>query len=378
MENVVVGGVGIHPFGRFEAGYRDTGAIAAQGALDDAGIELADIGLVLVANVGAEMAKGHGIVERLGRPGIPIINVEAACASSASALLLGAKLIESGSEKAVLCAGVEKAARGFIPAAGFEDWQTENGLGISPLYFALQAQALLNATDATIDDLADVSVKNHRHAVHNPNAMYRREVSREEVLSSKPVCSPLTLLMLCAPNEGAAAAVLLSADEARRRCLRQPVRLRSVQVVSRSANDWFVPGASFQTSSVTSLTRRAAANAFNDCGIAPNDVNVVECQDTDVASELLAYSELGLCAAGEEAALLRSGATTIGGRIPVNPSGGLLSKGEPLGASGLGQLHELTQQIRGRCGQRQVLGARVGMSHVMGAGHNAGVVLVSV
>ncbi|GAA2403806.1 thiolase family protein [Actinomadura vinacea] len=375
MRNVVVAGVGIHPFGRFEYGYREMGAYAAQEALADAGVPIEDVEMVLVANVGAEMAKGHNLVNRLRYLSKPVINVEAACASSGSALALASSLIESGSHGVVLCVGVEKAARGFIPESGFERWQIETGLGVNPLYFAVQAQELLRDTDATVEDLADVSVKNHRHAVHNPNAMYRKEVSREEVLASRDVCPPLRLLMLCAPNEGAAATVLMSADEARRRGVGDPVRLAAVGLVSRGPDDWFVPAPSFQAER-TNLTARAMALAAEQGGIGATDVDLVECQDTDAASELLAYRELGLCEHGEEARLLRSGDTALGGRIPVNVSGGLLSKGEPLGASGLGQLHELVTQVRGRAGARQVEGARTGLGHVMGAGHNACVVVV--
>src|SRR5487761_488690 len=213
MDQVRVAGVGLHPFGRFEEGYRAMGAHAAAEALQDAGIEPSDVELALVANVGAEMAKGQNVLDLVRRTGRPVINVESACGSSGSALHLGAKLIESGVHDVVLCVGVEKAPRGFIAASGYEPWQIETGLGVNPLYFALAAQELLEETDATVGDLADVSVKNHRHAVDNPNAMYRKEVTREEVLGSRMVCPPLTLLMLCAPNEGAAAAVLMSARE---------------------------------------------------------------------------------------------------------------------------------------------------------------------
>lgn len=376
MERVVVAGIGIHPFGRFPEGYRQLGGVAAQAALDDAGIQPADVDLVFVGNVMAEMAKGHNVMDAIGRTGVPIINVEAACASSGSALYLGARMIESGAASVVLCLGVEKAPRGFIAASGYDEWQITGGLGVNPVYFALQAEELL-ATGATVEDLADVSVKNHRHAVDNPNAMYRKEVTREEVLGSRPVCPPLTLLMLCAPNEGAAAAVLMSDEEAARRGVADPVRIRAVSLVSRGPDDWFVPAVSFPTDTRTSLTARAAADAFEQAGLGPDDVDVVECQDTDAASELLAYRDLGLCKAGDEAGLLRSGDTALGGRIPVNPSGGLLSKGEPLGASGLGQLHELVQQVRGRCGSRQVQGAQVALGHVMGAGHNSSVVVVT-
>src|SRR5207253_2428889 len=147
MKNVVIAGVGIHPFGRFDSSYRDIGAVAVRGALADAGLTLADMDLVLVANVGAEMAKGQNTLELVGRPGGPIVNVEAACASSAGTLYLGANMIESGAAKAVLCVGVEKAPRGFIAGAGFEQWQIESGLGVNPVYFALMAQELLETTD---------------------------------------------------------------------------------------------------------------------------------------------------------------------------------------------------------------------------------------
>jgi acetyl-CoA acetyltransferase len=377
MHDVVIAGVGIHPFGRFGVGYRRLGAIAARQALVDAGLTVDDLDMVLVANVSADMAKGHNVIEQLGRPGVPILNVEAACASSAGTLLLASRLLESGGAEIVLCLGVEEAPRGFIANAGFEPWQIASGLGVNPVYFALAAQELMGSSDATIEDLADVSVKNHAHAVHNANAMYQKSCTREQVLESPVVCPPLHLLMLCSPNEGAAAAVLMRRDEAERRHLRDLVDLKAVSVVSRTSDDWFVPGVSFQSAKRTSLTKRAARQAYEEAGAGPDDLDVVECQDTDAASELIAYRDLGLCLPGDEAKLLRSNDTALGGALPVNPSGGLLAKGEPLGASGLGQLHELVGQLRGRCGARQVEGARCGAGHVMGAGHNASVVVVA-
>ena len=377
MKDIAVAGVGIHPFGRFERGYRELGAHAATEALADAGINYSDVDITLVGNVGAEMAKGQNVMDGVGRTGRPIINVESACASSGSALYLGASLIEGGAASIVLCLGLEKAPRGFVAASGFQEWQIKTGLGVNPLYFALAAQELIETTDTTLDDLADVSVKNHAHAIDNPNAMYRKAVTREEVLASRMVCPPLTLLMLCAPNEGAAGVVLMSKAEAARRGINGAPRLRSVSLVSRGPRDWFVPSASFPAENRPSLTARAAEEAYSAAGIEPSDIDVVECQDTDAASELLAYRDLGLCEPGGEAHLLRSGATRLGGRIPVNPSGGLLSKGEPLGASGLGQVHELVQQLRGRSRTRQVEGAQVAVGHVMGAGHVASVVVLT-
>lgn len=377
MDNVIIAGVGIHPFGRFDVGYREIGAVAARGALVDAGLGVDDLDMVLVANVGAEMAKGHNVMELVGRPGVPLFNIEAACASSAGTLAMAAGLIEAGAADAILCLGVEKAPRGFIADSGFERWQIESGLGVNPLYFAITAQELMEETEATPEDLAEVSVKNHGHAVDNPNAMFRKPVTVDQVLASRMVCPPLTLLMLCAPNEGAAAAVLVSQDFARRRGIDSDVRLRAVSAVSRGPDDWFVPAPARQATGVTSITARAAHAAYEAAGFGPDDLDLVECQDTDAGSELLAYRDLGLCAPGEETKLLRSGHTTLGGVLPVNPSGGLLSKGEPLGASGLGQVHEVVEQLRGRSGSRQVEGARVGLTHVMGAGHNASVVVIS-
>lgn len=376
MENVVIAGVGIHPFGRFLVGYRSMGATAVEECLTDAGVQPEDIDITYVANVAAEMAKGHNVMDRVFRSGRPVINVEAACASSGSALFMAARMIESGAVRIALCVGVEKAARGFIPASGYDTWQIEAGLGVNPIYFALQAQELLLEWGVEVEDLAAVSVKNHKHAVHNPNAMYRSEVTLEQVLESRVVCPPLTLLMLCAPNEGAAAALIMHADEARRRGINSAVRLRGIGLVSRGPDDWFVPAASYPPAR-TSLTARAASLAYQEAGIGPEDIDVIECQDTDAASEIIAYRDLCLCLPGEEAALLRSGATALGGSLPVNVSGGLLSKGEPLGASGLGQVHELVQQLRGRCGVRQVPAARVGLGHVMGAGHNSCVLVLS-
>jgi acetyl-CoA acetyltransferase len=375
--SVVIAGVGLHPFGRFPLGVEELARSAAAEALTDSGVTYADVDLTIVANVGEGMAKGQRIAGRLGATGRPVLSVESACASGAAALLAGRDAIESGRAGVVLCLGVEKAPRGFIAGAGFEPWQEASGVGVTPIYFALQAQELLAATGGTAQDLAAVSVKNHGNGALNPNAMYRSPVTAEQVLQSKMVCPPLNLLMLCAPNEGAAAVVLMSAEQARRRGVRSPVALRAVTLATRSPGDWFIPAPSRLSQVRSSPTRTAATAAYREAGLGPNDLDLVECQDTDTASELIAYADLGLCAQGDEVKLLRSGDTQIGGRIPVNPSGGLLSKGEPLGASGLGQVHELVTHLRGQAGPRQVSGARVGLAHVMGAGHVSAVTILA-
>ena len=220
-------------------------------------------------------------------------------------------------------------------------------------------------------------VKNRRHGAANPDAMYQKETSVEEVLASRVVCEPLHLFMMCSPNEGAAALVLRRAD-----LVSGGSGVNLAAAVLRS----HIPGSVLSESTPLSgladdtappPTTLAATAAYEEAGLGPDDLHVVECQDTDAARELGSCEELGLCPLGGSAALLDSGATELGGRLPVNPSGGLLSKGEPLGASALGQVVELVRQLRGECGPRQVEGARVALSHTVGRGANAGVVILT-
>jgi acetyl-CoA acetyltransferase len=368
VTSVLVAGVGCHLFGRFGSTYEELAESAATEALQDAGVAFSDVDLTVVASVGGGVGKAQRVAARLGATGRPVYGVESACASSALAMSIARDAILAGTAQVVLCIGVEKTPRGFVKDAGFQQWQTESGLGVPPVYFALQAQELMLKSDVTLADLAAVSVKNHANGVHNPRAMYRAEMTSKQVLDSPAVCSPLTLFMLCTPNEGAAAAVLMSPDASRRYGSNADVRLAALSVATRTPEDWFVPAPSRLSGSHGSVTRTAAGDAFAESGLRIDDIDLIECQDTDSASELLAYSDLGLCGPGEEGALLRSGDTARDGRIPVNVSGGLLAKGEPLGASGLGQIHELVLQLRGQAGERQVTGARVGLAHMVGAG----------
>jgi acetyl-CoA acetyltransferase len=221
--------------------------------------------------------------------------------------------------------------------------------------------------------LALVAEKNHAHSVHNDRAMYRKEISVDEILASRQVVDPLRLLMLCAPNEGAAAAVLTS-REARSGEVRLVGQGLKTALRSQAIGE-HMPIDSPVGSDEDGVTRRAAAEAYERAGLGPQDLDVVELQDTDSGTEIISTEELGLCAPGGGGPLVESGATRLGGRIPVNPSGGLLSKGEPVGASGLGQVFEIVNQLRGRCGPRQVTDARVGLTHTLGAGGNCSVLI---
>jgi len=376
---VEIAGVGLHPFGRFDGvSVTEMGVVAVQGALREAGIGRGDFQAAFCGTAYAGVAAGHKVLGALGMTGMPIVDVEAGCASGGAALMLAAGAIRAGQYDTVLVFGMEKMPKGIIRSSFFEPWREEAGLAATPAYFALRAQRLMRESGVTKDHLAQVVVKNRRHGVHNPDAMFRGEVTAEQVLASRVVCEPLHLWMLCSPNEGAAAVVL-------RRAAATGEGGNGVHLAAAVLRS-HLPGAVLSESTplsgltdddLPSPTTLAAQAAFEEAGVGPADLDVVECQDTDAARELLSYEELGLCPAGDAAKLLDEGATRLGGRLPVNPSGGLLSKGEPLGASALGQVVELTRQLRGEAGPRQVEGAHVALGHTVGRGANASVVVLS-
>ena len=371
---VDVAGVGIHPFGRFEdRTITDMGVVAVRAALAEAGVAKGGFQAAFCATAYGGVASGHKVLSRIGITGMPIVDVEAGCASGGAALMLGAGAIRSGAYDTVLVFGVEKMPKGMIRSSFFEPWQEETGLGATPAYFALRAQRLMQDSGVTKDHLAGVVVKNRRHGVHNADAMFRSEVDAQAVLGSRVVCEPLHLWMLCTPNEGAAAVVLTRRGSGR-------VRLSAAVLRSHlpgSVLNESTPMSGLADESVPAPSTLAATAAYEEAGIGPEDLDVVECQDTDAARELLSYEELGLCAPGGAAALAGDGATALGGRLPVNPSGGLLSKGEPLGASALGQVVTLVHQLRGDAGHNQVEGARVALAHTVGRGANASVVVLT-
>lgn len=367
MNTVQISGVGIHPFGRFEGkSNTDMGVHAVRAALAEAGDPPFQAAFCGTAYGG--VASGHKVLGAIARTGVPIVDVEAGCASGGAALQLAAGAIRAGQYDCVLVFGVEKMPKGIIRSSFFEPWREQGGLAATPAYFALRAQRVLREAGLTKDDLARVVVKNRRNGVHNPNAMFRKEVTAEEVLASRVVCEPLHLWMLCSPNEGAAAVVL------RRATGRGGVTLASARLRSHlpgSVLGEATPLSGIDDRDITPPSTLAADDAYEEAGLGPDDVDVVECQDTDAARELLAYQELRLCEPGEQAKVLAERARS------VNPSGGLLSKGEPLGASGLGQVIELVHHLRGEAGVRQVEGARVGLAHTVGRGANACCVILT-
>jgi acetyl-CoA acetyltransferase len=372
VSDVRISGVGLHPFGRFDGVTgTDMGVVAVRAALAEAGVGVHQVEAAFCGTAYGGVAAGHRVLGGLAGTGIPIIDVEAGCASGGAALQLGAASIASGQYQRVLVFGIEKMPKGIIRSSFFAPWQEAAGLSPAPAYFALRAQRLLMDTGLTTRHLAQVVVKNRRHGVANPDAMFQKAVTVDEVLAARMICEPLTLFMLCSPNEGAAAVVLERTGDGIRLA---GISLRSHLPGSVLGED--SPLCGIDDTTISPPTALAAGDAYAQAGLGPDDVDLVECQDTDAGRELLAWAELGLCEPGDQARIIEDESALVGGKRPVNPSGGLLSKGEPLGASALGQVVEIVRQLRGTAGARQVEGARVGLTHVIGRGANACVTLL--
>ena len=373
MRDVYIIGIGLHPFGRFgEKDVIEIGREAVVAALADAGIEWKKVEAAYCGTVFAGPMAGNKVLARVGLTGIPIMNMENACASGGSALRAAYQAIAGGFCDTALAFGFEKMPRGFI-AGNPNDWFATLGLAVNPQYFALKARWHMANFGTTEDHLVKVSVKNHRNGALNPFAMYRKEMNYDEIANSQMVNDPLRLLMLCAPNEGGAA-VVLATKEIAKRFTTEPVKLAAVVLDSPLYGTVEVPHISVSARvEAPTVTMTASREAYEAAGIGPEDLDLVELQDTDSASEIIYMEELGLCERGEATRLLDRGATEITGRIPVNVSGGLLSKGEPLGASALAQVVEMTWQLRGEAGPRQVSDARAGLTHVYGAYGNCAV-----
>jgi len=385
MSGVEITGIGIHPFGRFgDKTVTEMGVEAVRAALDEAGVPGARAGgrtdgfdAAFCGTAYSGVAAGHKVLTSMGMTGIPIVDVEAGCASGGAAMMLAAGAIRAGQYETVLVFGMEKMPKGIIRSSFFEPWREEAGLAATPSYFALRAQRLMRESGVTKEQLARVVVKNRGNGVLNPDAMFQAAVTDEQVLASRLVCEPLHLWMLCSPNEGAAAVVLQRADGAGRGGVKVAgVALRSHLPGSVLGEATPMSGL-VDDDAITPPSALAALAAYEEAGLGPADIDVAEVQDTDAAREMLSYEELGLVPKGESGQAVEEGRTEMTGVLPVNPSGGLLSKGEPLGASALGQVVELTRQLRGTAGARQVDGARVALAHTVGRGANACVMLLT-
>lgn len=363
MRGVSVIGVGMIPFGKYpDRSLADIGWPAVKGAISDAGIKPANIQAAFCGTALGGMMAGQRILGRLGITGIPVANIENACSSSSTALRQGVVAIRSGEYDVVLVIGVEKLTKfggGTLPLEE-EDWEVSQGM-VMPALYAMRANRYMHDFGLKPEQLAKVAVKNRAHGAKNPDAQMRKPVTVDEVLQSRPIADPFTLLQCCPTGDGAAAIVLCASSITSR------FRTDGIQVLASDLTSGkFVPG--FRDMTTPEITTRGAHEAYEEAGLGPKDINVAEVHDAFTIAELLYYEAFGFCARGEAGALLESGATSIGGRVPFNPSGGLLAKGHPIGATGAAQVVEIVRQLRGEAGDRQVKDAKVGLSHATGGG----------
>jgi len=403
MRDVYIAGVGMTAFGKFmDSSVRKLAEEATAEALRDAQATPGDVEMAFFSNAtagiltGQEMIRGQVALRNTGVLGVPIVNVENACASASSAFFLAHMAVASGQVDIALAIGSEKLThpdkmRSFAAIGtavdldnlvGAREALTRTLLGMgsavgpdagSPLpvgaevvpekksdgggkspfmdVYAGMTRHYMEQSGATPEDFARIAVKNQGNGKLNPKAQYGGDITVDEVLASRQISGPLTLLM-CSPIGDGAAAILVCSEEAARRLGAETVRVRATALVSGRDRTPDQPGA----------VERAVAKAYDMAGVGPEDLNVIEAHDAAAPAELMIYEELGLCGPGEGPKLLASGETALGGRVPVNPSGGLLAKGHPIGATGCAQLVELADQLRGRCGARQVEGAQVALA----------------
>jgi acetyl-CoA acyltransferase len=368
MTDVYVVGIDMIRFGRYtDRTVVQLAADAALLALDDCGLGIKDVQALYSGNIGETMT-GQRTLQLIGQTGIPVVNCTNACATGATAFREGWTAIKAGLFDTVLCIGVEKMAPGMIvkKKVGNEPLPAEGLIGSEtmPAVFSMVGLEHSRKYGTTMEQFAKVSVKNHHHSTFNPKSMYQKETPLDEVLTSEMIAYPNTKLMCSVNVDGAAAAVLMSEKRARERgLLGRAVKVRASALASDawSERNQVMPD-------VNTVSRQAANSAFEMAGLGPQEVNLVELHDCFATAEILHYENLGLCADGEGGRLIDSGETALGGRVPVNVSGGLLSKGHPLGATGIANIYEVTTHLRGEAGSRQVEGARIGLTHVVGLG----------
>jgi acetyl-CoA acetyltransferase len=392
-KKVAVLGVGMHPWGKWGRNFVEYGVAAANAALSDAGIPWTDVeyvaGADTIRNGYPGFIAGATFAQALGWTGARVSSSYAACASGVAALANARAQILAGLCEVALVVGADTTPKGFFKPVGGErrddpDWLRFHLLGATnPTYFALYARRRMAMYGATEEDFATVKVKNAAHGINNPYARYRKEVTIEEVLASPMVADPLRLLEICATSDGGAAVVLTSMAYAKRHGIGTTVTVDGVSTVTPTFPNTVIEMPNFATDSSASVapgerTFRAsiAHAAYEEAGIGPDDVSLAEVYDLSSALELDWYEDIGLCGEGEAEALLRSGATAIGGRVPVNPSGGLSSFGEAIPAQAIAQVCECTWQLRGQATGHQVEGAAVAVTANQGLfGHGSSVVL---
>jgi acetyl-CoA acetyltransferase len=380
MSEVAIIGIGLHPFGRFKGKSAiEMGADAIRLALQDTGIQWPEVQFAFGGSY--EVDNPDAVVNLLGLTGLPFTDVYNGCATAASAISLAAQTIELGQYDIGVAVGMDKHPVGAFSADPVQyslpSWYGEMGMFLTPKFFAMKIQRYMYDHGITHQSLAAVAAKAYRNGALNPNAFRRSPLSVEEIAASKMVNDPLTQYMFCSPDEGAAAVVLCNAKIASR-YTSNPIILRSSMVRTRRYGAFEVHSPSFPLDRGDAPTTDASKAAYERAGLGPEDVDVIQLQDTDAGAEIIHLAENGFCRDGEQEQLIADGATEIDGPLPVNTDGGLLANGEPIGASGIRQIHELVLQLRGDAGDRQVPNRpKVGYAQLYGAPGTAGVTIIS-
>tara|TARA_B100001123_G_C15299630_1_gene1020545 strand:- start:1006 stop:2145 length:1140 start_codon:yes stop_codon:yes gene_type:complete len=373
MSDVYVLGVDMIKFGRFpERTVPDLGAEAALLALDDAGLTIENMEAFYCGNLGqANAMVGQRILQEIGQTGIPVVNCSNACATGATAFREAWTSVKAGLYDVVLAVGVEQMGTGLLGGAGGGKGIPKEGLlgsGTMPAVFAEAGMEHSRQYGTTFEQFAKISVKNHHHSTMNPKARYQIETPLDEVMNAEMISYPNTKLMCSVNVDGAAAAVLVSEKKAKELGMGRAVRVKASVLTSDpyQERDLVMPD-------VNSCTRKAAKEAYEMAGLGADDIDLVELHDCFATAEMLHYENLGLCEDGEAGRLIDEGEVELGGRIPVNVSGGLLSKGHPLGATGIANIYEVCTHLRGEAGERQVESAKIGLTHVIGLGSACGI-----
>ncbi len=374
MTDAYVVGVDMIKFGRFpEKTVPQIGSEAILMALDDCGLTIHDMQALYCGNLGqASGMVGQRILHEIGQTGIAVVNVSNACATGATAFREAWAAVKAGLYDCVLAVGVEQMGKGLLGGAGGGSGISKEGLlgsGTMPAVFAEAGMEHANKYGTTFEQFAKVSVKNHHHSTMNSKAMYQIETPLETVMNSEMISYPNTKLMCSVNVDGSAAAVICSEKKTKELGLMsRAIKVRASILTSDpwQERDLVMPD-------VNSCTRRAAKEAYEMAGLGAEDIDLVELHDCFATAEILHYDNLGLCEDGGAGRLIDDGDVALGGRIPVNVSGGLLSKGHPLGATGIANIYEVSTHLRGEAGGRQVEGARIGLTHVIGLGSACGI-----
>ncbi len=378
MKEVAVAGIGLTEWGFYpDKECYDFGSEAIFNALKDANMKWEDIQAAFCGSVYQGTGSGHQAIKEVGLTGIPIVNVENACSSGASAFRLAYQAVACEMYDIVIAFGMEKMPRGPIPSTAFRPWELSSGFNVQMANYANEAVEYMHKTGATVEDFSRVTIKNRKNGSLNPNARFQKAVTLEEIMNSRVVATPLRLLHCCPLADGAGAAILCSNDRLKQK--KRAAKIAAAVLTSGVYGEGYLAGgtnASLKFPPNLGIVELSAKEAFEASGFGPSDIDIVQAYDTMAPAELWDIEKLGFCKSGEAPRLLKEGVFDINGKLPVNTDGGLMSRGHPLGATGLGQICEIVSQLRGEAGKRQVKDAKVGLAHAMGAGPNSSVTIL--